>query len=220
MESSNLAVAEKQQPELQYKKKPVYDAVKRIFDIVVSLCALVVLSPLFLVLSVLVFLGDFGNPFFSQERTGKDGKKFKMYKFRSMHKNAELERIDLSEINEADGPLFKLEHDPRITKVGHFIRRTSLDELPQLVNVLKGDMSVIGPRPFVVFEQDECSDYQQQRLIVKPGLSCYAALDMQTKKDFDYWIELDFKYINERSFKTDLKIIFKTIGVMFKGRNV
>lgn len=203
----------------EYIPKPVYDFFKRIFDIVCSLLALVVLSPLLLITAVVIIIDDFGTPFFVQERTGKNSKNFKMYKFRSMRINAEKERSSLLSQNEADGPIFKITDDPRVTKVGKFIRKTSIDELPQLLNILKGDMSIVGPRPLPTYEQAACNEYQQQRLLVKPGLSCYTALDKKSEENFDYWIELDMKYIRERSFFTDIKIIFRTIGVVFGHKN-
>lgn len=203
----------------EFEEKPIYEVCKRVFDVVCSLIALVVLSPLFLIVSVAIIIDDFGNPFFVQERTGKNGKIFRMYKFRSMKINAEKERNSLLSQNEADGPIFKIADDPRVTKVGKFIRKTSIDELPQLVNILKGEMSIIGPRPLPTYEQDACNEYQKQRLLVKPGLSCYTALDKKCEDNFDYWIELDMKYIRERSFFTDIKIIIRTIGVVFGHKN-
>ncbi len=205
---------------VNYTEKPAYDFFKRAFDIVCSLLALIILSPVLLIVSLIIVIDDFGNPIFIQERVGKNSKVFKMYKFRSMRLNAESERNSLLEKNEADGPLFKITEDPRITKVGKFIRKTSIDELPQLLNILKGEMSIIGPRPFVTYEQNACNEYQSQRLLVKPGLSCFAALDRTSHDNFDKWIELDMKYINERSFATDIKIIFKTVGVVFGSNNL
>ena len=202
-----------------YTEKPLYDLVKRIFDLLCSIIGLVILSPIFVIVILAIIIDDFGNPFYVQLRTGKNGKKFKMYKFRSMYKDAEKRRNELLESNEADGPIFKIADDPRVTKVGKFIRKTSIDELPQLINIIKGDMSIIGPRPLPVYEQDACNDYQQQRLLVIPGLSCYTALDKKSEEDFDKWIELDMKYIRERSMLTDIKIIFKTVGVVFKSKN-
>lgn len=203
-----------------FVQKPFYDFFKRIFDIVCSLLALIVLSPVFLVTSAAIMIDDFGNPFFTQKRVGYHQKLFTIIKFRSMEKSAERKRMDLDNLNEADGPVFKITEDPRITRVGKFIRKYSIDELPQLVNVLTGSMSIIGPRPFVVYEQEKFDNYQNRRHLVKPGLSCYAALEGEkVHEDFDYWIELDMKYIRERSFATDLKIIFKTIGVVLKKKN-
>ena len=205
--------------QLCFKKKPVYDFFKRAFDIIASLCALIILSPVFLITAVAIMIDDFGNPFFVQARTGYKGKDFKMFKFRSMYKNSEKKRDDLLSQNEADGPIFKITDDPRVTKVGKFIRKTSIDELPQLLNILIGQMSVIGPRPLPTYEQAACNEYQNQRLLVKPGLSCYTALDKKSEENFDNWIELDMKYIRERSFATDVKIIFQTVLVVFKKGN-
>ena len=143
---------------VEYDDKKVYGFVKRAFDITASLFALIVLSPLFLIVMLLIFVTDPGNPFFVQQRVGKDGKIFNIYKFRSMHKDAEKRKKDLLIHNEADGPTFKIADDPRVTKIGAFIRKTSIDELPQLVNILKGEMSVIGPRPFVPSEQENLPD--------------------------------------------------------------
>ena len=217
--AEEVQTEEKQQTDSVYTPKPVYDFFKRAFDVICSVLALIVLSPLFLIISIVIMIDDFGNPFFVQERTGMNSKNFKMIKFRSMRLNAEKERESLLSQNEADGPIFKIADDPRVTKVGKFIRKTSIDELPQLVNILKGEMSIIGPRPLPTYEQAACNEYQQQRLLVKPGLSCYTALNKNSEDDFDKWIELDMKYIRERSFLTDVKIIFRTIGVVLGHKN-
>lgn len=194
-----------------------YQFVKRSFDIVASLAALIVLSPLFLVVSVWVFLDDpKGSPFFTQTRVGKNGKEFKLYKFRSMVVNAEELLDELIKYNEVDGCVFKIEHDPRITRVGKFIRRTSLDELPQLVNVLKGDMSIVGPRPPLPREVEQYNTYQMQRLAVTPGLTCYwQTAHRRNDIDFDGRVALDLKYIEERSVLLDIKLIFSTFKVIF-----
>lgn len=202
--------------EINYKSKKGYEIVKRIFDIAASLCALIVLSPIFLLTVIAIVLTDFGNPFFVQDRVGKDGKLFRIYKFRSMYKNAEQMRDSLLAQNEADGPTFKITKDPRVTKIGRFIRKTSIDELPQLLNILKGEMSVIGPRPFIPKEQAELSDI---RLLVKPGLSCYWQIGGKNSLTMEEQIALDIKYIEERSIFVDLKIIFKTFTVLFKKDN-
>ena len=204
---------------IEVKPKPVYDFVKRLFDIVVSLICLTVGLPVYLIVALAIVIDDPGNPFYVQMRTGKNGRKFKMYKFRSMYKDAEKRRAELLSQNEADGPIFKIANDPRVTKVGRFIRKTSIDELPQLLNILKGDMTIVGPRPLPTYEQDDCNEYQNQRLLVKPGLTCYTALDKHSEDDFDNWIELDLKYIRERGLLTDLKIIFKTVGVVLTHKN-
>jgi lipopolysaccharide/colanic/teichoic acid biosynthesis glycosyltransferase len=201
-----------------YKKKPVYDAVKRIMDVVCSALAIVALFPLMVLISLIIVVDDFGNPFFTQKRVGKDGIEFWMLKFRSMHKDADKKREDLLEYNEADGPLFKLRNDPRVTPFGKFIRRYSLDELPQLFNVLVGSMAIVGPRPFVPLEQEKFNAYQRQRLLVKQGLSCYWQISGRSDSSFDELIESDLRYIQERGLLTDIKIIIKTIFVVLKSK--
>ena len=195
----------------------IYLFVKRAFDITASLLALVVLSPLFLMISVLVFVDDpKGSPFFVQTRVGKGGREFRFYKFRSMVVNAEKMLDELIKYNEVDGCVFKIEHDPRITRVGRFIRKTSIDELPQLVNVLKGDMSIVGPRPPLPREVAHYNDYQMQRLAVTPGLTCYwQTAHHRNDIDFDGRVALDLKYIEERSVWLDLKLICRTFRVIF-----
>ena len=156
-----------------------------------------------------------GPIFFSQIRVGKNGRKFRFYKFRSMRANAEDMLKDLLKDNEMDGPVFKMANDPRITRVGSFIRKTSLDELAQLVNVLKGDMSIVGPRPPLPREVEQYDAYTFQRLYVTPGLSCYWQIQPHRNElSFEEWVDLDIKYIQERSFITDWKIIFRTVAVM------
>lgn len=204
------------EPDIGYRSKPVYDFFKRLFDIVCSFLALVVLLPVFIVVAVAIMIDDHGSPIFIQERTGKNSKPFRMYKFRSMRLHAEKERESLSEFNEYNDVHFKMTNDPRITRVGAFIRKTSIDELPQLLNVLKGDMSIIGPRPFIPSEQKQLPS---DRLLVKPGLSCYWQITDTQKLSNEEQLELDYKYIRERSAATDIKIIFKTIGVIFGHKN-
>lgn len=201
---------------VEYKEKRGYSFVKRAFDVAASLAALIILSPLLLIVMLLIFVTDPGNPFFVQQRSGKNGKMFNIYKFRSMQKDAEKKKKDLLIHNEADGPTFKIEQDPRVTKIGAFIRKTSIDELPQLINILKGEMSVIGPRPFIPSEQEKLPD---ERLLVKPGLSCYWQIGGKNSLSVEEQLELDFKYIEERSVLTDLKIILKTVAVVFKNDN-
>lgn len=205
--------------EFVYKRKPVYDAVKRVFDIIASFFALIILSPVFLIISIAIMADDFANPFFTQARTGKDGKHFKMIKFRSMYKNAEKKREELLDQNEVTGPIFKMKEDPRVTKIGKVLRKSSLDELPQLINIIKGDMSVVGPRPLLTYEQDGCTEHEANRLKVTPGLTCYWQIQKTEEGDFGFLIEKDFEYIKNRSIITDLKIIFKTVAVVFTHKN-
>lgn len=193
-----------------------YWLLRRVQDVVLSLCALAVLWPVMLVTAIVIMLDSPGNPIFSQDRVGRDGKVFQFYKFRSMVPDAENLLGELLEQNEMMGPAFKMKNDPRITRVGRFIRKTSIDELPQLWNILKGDMSIVGPRPPLPREVQQYDDYQRQRLYVTPGLTCYWQIQPHRNAlTFDEWLELDLKYIQERSFLNDWRIIFKTFGAVF-----
>ena len=199
--------------------KPVYDVCKRIFDLVMSTFALIVLSPVFLIVAIAIKCEDGGSVFYSQTRLTKGGKEFKMFKFRSMCPNAHEMLDQLREQNEMDGPAFKMKNDPRITKIGRFIRKTSIDELPQLMNIIMGDMSIIGPRPPLPEEVAQYTPYQLHRLDVKTGLACYHECQGRSDdKNFDNWVESDLKYIRERSMLTDLKVIFWTIRVVLTGK--
>ena len=199
-------------------KKPIYEFFKRAMDIVCSGLALLVLSPMFLIIAIAV-RSDGGPAFYSQERVGKNGKLFRIYKFRSMCVNADSPEMlaKLAALNEMDGPAFKIKNDPRITKVGRFIRRTSLDELPQLINIFIGDMTIVGPRPPLVSEVAQYTDYQRQRLLVKQGLTCYWQCSGRNNINFEEWVELDLKYIRERSLWTDIKIILMTVPAVLTG---
>lgn len=196
--------------------KPVYECVKRIFDVVFSVIALVVLSPIFLITAIAV-KSDGGPAIYKQIRVGKNGKHFNMYKFRSMCIDAEKRQEELMKYNEVDGPVFKIKSDPRITGVGRFIRKYSIDELPQLINIIKGDMSIVGPRPPLVREVEQYNDYQMQRLLVTPGLTCYWQAYGRSQLSFDDWIHMDMKYIQKRTIGIDLFLIIKTMfAVIFK----
>lgn len=202
------------------KESIFYSVTKRLIDIVGSLCGIILLSPLFLIIAILIKLEDpKGKVFFAQERNGKYPKTFKMYKFRSMVHNAEELLKDLMDRNEQTGPVFKINDDPRITKVGKFIRKTSIDELPQLFNVLKGDMSLVGPRPAIPREVEQYNSYQMQRLAVKPGLTCIWQVSGRNNIGFDEWVEMDIEYIKTRNLWLDIKLIFKTVGVLFGDDN-
>ena len=210
---------ERQQQFTPPAPKPGYEICKRIFDIVMSAMALILLSPLFLITALAVWVQDGGNPIYSQIRLTKGGKPFKMYKFRSMRMDAEALLDELMDSNEMTGPAFKMKNDPRITPVGRFIRKTSLDELPPLLNIIKGDMSIIGPRPPLPREVEQYNEYQLHRLDVKTGLACYhECMGRSDSSDFDEWVASDLKYIRERSFRTDLKVIFMTIKVVLTGK--
>ena len=204
-------------PMIHVKRKPVYSFFKRVFDIFASFIGLIVLFVPLLIVSLIIVIDSPGaSPIYVQERVGKNGRKFKFYKFRSMIPNAEKMLDGLLEQNEMEGPVFKMKNDPRITRFGRFIRKTSIDELPQLLNVLKGDLSLVGPRPPLPREVEMYTEHQYQRLSVIPGLTCY--WQVQPKRNslsFDEWLALDLKYIQKRSFATDIVILFKTVGAVF-----
>ncbi len=199
--------------------KKVYAFIKRIFDLFCSLLGLVVLSPVFLISAIAIKAEDpKGTVIFKQARVGKNGKQFHIYKFRSMCENAEDMLDDLCELNERDGPAFKIENDPRVTKVGAFLRKTCIDELPQLINILNGNMSIVGPRPPLVTEVAQYNDYQMQRLCVTPGLTCIWQIKKGEDTTFDEWIAMDMEYIRNRSVWLDIKLIFMTVAVVLGGK--
>lgn len=200
--------------------KPVYEFFKRAFDIILSVLAVIILSPVFLITAIIIFAQDGGNPFYVSVRHTKNGRPFRMYKFRSMIKNADKMQTELAQKHASanDGPAFKMDNDPRITKIGKFIRKTSIDELPQFFNVIKGDMSIVGPRPPIPDEMNRLSVYQMQRMQIKQGLTCFWQCSGRNNIDFDGRTELDLKYIRERGLATDLKILFKTVGAVVTMR--
>ena len=195
-----------------------YWAVKRFLDMAVSGAAIVVLSPLMLLICAIIYVDDpKGSPIFKQTRLGRHKKPFTMYKFRTMVVDAEARRAELSEMNEKDGPVFKINDDPRITRVGKFLRKTSLDELPQLFNIWKGDMAIVGPRPPLPEEVAQYSRYQEMRLSVTPGLTCiWQIQDRRDAIGFSHWVDMDVGYIGTRSIRQDMAIICKTVLSMFR----
>lgn len=202
-----------------YKKKPIYDFFKRAFDIVSSFLAFVVLLPFFAIITALVFFEDFHNPFYLQERIKKDHKRFKIIKFRSMKPNADKLIDELSDdLKWEYQHNFKIDKDPRITKIGKFIRKTSIDELPQLINILKGDISLIGPRPILEEEIKMYGEYGELLLKVKPGLTGYWQAFSREQISYDNWERqrIELYYITNRSVKLDIKIFFKTIGTVLR----
>lgn len=204
---------------IELNESIVYKYSKRTIDICGAILGLIFLSFLFLIIALAIKIEDPNGPiFFSQTRIGRNGRRFKMYKFRSMVSNAEEILKDLLELNEVSGAMFKLKDDPRVTKVGKFIRKTSIDELPQLWNVLKGDMSLVGPRPPLPREVDEYTDYDLQRLLVLPG--CTGLWQVSGRNDLSFYemVELDLKYIENRSIILDIKIIFKTVIILFNNK--
>ena len=197
----------------------LYETIKRLIDVVFSFIGVLALSPLFIIIAIIIKTTSKGPVLFSQKRVGKNGKEFEMYKFRSMVVNAEELKEKLVAKNEMSGPMFKMKDDPRVTKVGKFIRKTSLDELPQLWNVIKGDMSLVGPRPSLPKEVAEFEEWMYRRLEVKPGLTCYWQVSGRNNIDFEDWMKLDIKYVDERSIWIDIKLIFKTVWVLFGDKN-
>jgi exopolysaccharide biosynthesis polyprenyl glycosylphosphotransferase len=197
---------------------PLGMALKRLFDIAASATALVVLSPLLFGVAVLVKLTSRGPLLFKQERIGLRGRRFYMLKFRSMVENAEALKASLLAANEQSGPVFKIKHDPRITPVGRFLRKYSVDELPQLVNVLRGDMSIVGPRPPLPGEVAQYQGWQRRRLSVRPGLTCMWQVSGRSEISFEQWMLLDMQYIDHWSFARDLGLILRTVPVVLTGR--
>ena len=205
---------------IQPKEGPIYLFFKRAMDIIGSLCGIILLSPLLIIVALAIKIEDpKGSIFFSQKRCGKDNKLFPMYKFRSMVSNAEELLEELMEHNEMDGPVFKIKDDPRITRVGKFIRKTSIDELPQLFNIFMGHMSIVGPRPAIPHEVAEYSHYHKQRLLVKPGLTCIWQVSGRNSIGFEEWMDMDLEYIEKRNLWMDIRLIFKTVGVLFGDEN-
>ena len=195
----------------------IYWVFRRVQDVVLSCLALLVLWPLMLLTALAIIIDSPGaSPIFAQTRVGRDGKEFTFYKFRSMVPNAEEKLAELLKYNEMEGPAFKMKDDPRITRVGRFIRMSSIDELPQLWNILRGEMSIVGPRPALPREVVQYDAYARQRLLITPGLTCYWQIrPYRNRLSFDEWVELDVQYIRDRSFLTDWKIIFATFGAVF-----
>lgn len=196
-----------------------YKFIKRTIDIIGSLFGLIILSPILLIVMAAIKIESRGPVVFAQERVGYKGKRFKMYKFRSMVENAEELKEKLKDQNEMNGPMFKMKNDPRVTRVGRIIRKTSIDEIPQFVNVLKGDMSLVGPRPSLVKEVEEFDDWMLRRLDVKPGLTCYWQVSGRNDINFEEWMKLDIKYIEEQSTLVDIKLILKTVLVLFGDKH-
>ena len=218
---TTTAVVEKPEEldQLVPNKSLIYRFIKRTFDIVVSTIGLVICFPILLVAGIAIKIDDpEGTIFYSQPRIGLNGSTFSCHKLRSMYSNADEVKVALIDQNEMDGPVFKIRNDPRVTKVGRFIRKWSIDEFPQLLNVLKGDMSLVGPRPLPVVEELSCNVYQRQREMVKPGITCYWQVSGRNTMSFAEWIEFDLKYIREQSIWTDLKLLFMTIPAVLSAK--
>ncbi|MGE7683269.1 sugar transferase [Peribacillus simplex] len=213
-ESDHLLTAD------QVNTSLVYLRMKRLIDIIGSLFGLIILSPVFFVVAILIKIEDPKGPvLFKQVRIGKDESEFHMYKFRSMVTDAEERLTDLLNLNQVSGSMFKMKNDPRVTKIGKFIRKTSIDELPQLWNVFKGEMSLVGPRPPLLREVSEYTSYQMQRLLVTPGCTGIWQATARNSVGFKEMVEMDLYYIRNRSILFDLKIIFQTVIVLFGSKN-
>jgi len=193
------------------RESRAYAAMKRLTDIAVALFLLVLFLPIIPVVVILIKLDSPGPIFFKQRRVGKNGKIFNFYKFRSMVSGAENVIGSLRPLSGVDGPVFKIKDDPRITHVGRFLRRSSLDELPQLINVLMGDMSIVGPRPNLPSEVSQYLPWQKRRLEVTPGITCFWQIAGRSHIGFQEWMRLDLEYVRKRSYPTDLKIMLKTV---------
>ncbi len=201
-------------------KNKVYQYLKKIMDIFGASIGLIILSPIFIIIAIFIKLEDpKGAVFFKQLRVGKNGNKFYMYKFRSMVSNAEELLQMLLVQNEASGAMFKMKEDPRVTRIGKFIRKTSIDELPQLFNVLKGNMSLVGPRPPLPREVEQYTAYDKQRLLVNPGCTGLWQVSGRSNLTFQQMVDLDLQYIQSASVHLDIKIILKTVKVMLKSEN-
>jgi exopolysaccharide biosynthesis polyprenyl glycosylphosphotransferase len=204
----------------QIEENRLYLKTKRLVDILFSLCGLFLLIPAFLLIVILIKVEDpKGGILFRQKRVGKNGKEFMMFKFRSMVHNAESLLDNLLQFNETTGAMFKMKEDPRITRVGKVLRKYSLDELPQLFNVLKGDMSLVGPRPPLPREVEQYSNYHYQRLLVIPGCTGLWQVSGRSSLGFEEMVELDLMYISNRTLFYDLKLILQTVKVMFNSKN-
>ncbi len=190
---------------------------KRIADVILSLLLLILLFPIMFLTAIAIKIESKGPILFSQIRSGVNGRKFKLYKFRSMIAGAEMKKKHIEKMNEMDGPVFKIKHDPRITQVGRFIRKFSIDELPQFINVLKGEMSIVGPRPPLPVEVQMYELWQRRRLSLKPGLTCIWQVSGRNNVNFDRWMEMDLEYIDNWSLWMDFKILFKTVFVVLFG---
>jgi lipopolysaccharide/colanic/teichoic acid biosynthesis glycosyltransferase len=193
-------------------------AVKRFMDVIAAGLALIVLSPVFLVITVAILTTSRGGLLYKQERIGQHGEMFRFWKFRSMRANAHEEKSTLWGLNEQDGPIFKIRNDPRVTKVGRILRRFSLDELPQLVHVFTGRMSLVGPRPHLPEEVAAYSPRAQQRLAAKPGITCIWQVSGRSDLDFETWIDLDLEYVHTWNLRQDLLLLAKTVPAVISGR--
>ncbi|MFD0047939.1 sugar transferase [Actinomycetes bacterium NPDC127524] len=216
--NEEVLLAKKQNVIINERKAYLFS--KRCVDFAGSLAGIIILSFLFIVIAIIIKIDDpKGGIFFSQTRIGRSGKEFKMFKFRSMISNAEEKLHEVLLLNEIDGAMFKMKEDPRVTKIGKIIRKTSIDELPQLFNVLRGEMSLVGPRPPLPREVEQYTQYDRQRLLVTPGCTGLWQVSGRNSLGFDEMVELDLAYIKKRSFLMDVKIILRTVLVLFGSKD-
>jgi lipopolysaccharide/colanic/teichoic acid biosynthesis glycosyltransferase len=195
-----------------------YIAGKRLFDLSVGLLAFVFVIPIVPLIALMIKLDSPGPVFYRQDRIGRGGRPFRFYKFRSMYREADRRRTELESRNEQEGPVFKIKADPRITPVGQFLRRSSVDEIPQILNVLRGDMSIVGPRPPLPVEVARYQPWHRRRLDVKPGITCLWQIAGRSQIGFDEWMRLDMEYLRTRSLRTDLAIFLKTLPAVMARR--
>jgi lipopolysaccharide/colanic/teichoic acid biosynthesis glycosyltransferase len=195
-----------------------YIAGKRLFDLCVGLLAFVFVIPIVPLIALMIKLDSPGPVFYRQDRIGRGGRPFRFYKFRSMYREADRRRTELESRNEQEGPVFKIKADPRITPVGQFLRRSSVDEIPQILNVLRGDMSIVGPRPPLPVEVARYQPWHRRRLDVKPGITCLWQIAGRSQIGFDEWMRLDMEYLRTRSLRTDLAIFLKTLPAVMARR--
>jgi lipopolysaccharide/colanic/teichoic acid biosynthesis glycosyltransferase len=198
-------------------RRGLYCGFKRMFDLAFAAGALLLSLPLMVAIALAIRWDSGGPVLFRQRRCGRNGKEFTMLKFRSMRADADQTRLEISHLNECDGPVFKINNDPRFTRVGRILRKYSLDELPQFWNILRGDMSVVGPRPLAESELRTCPSWRDARLRVKPGLTGLWQVSSREKKDFRDWIQLDLRYVREQSLSLDFTILLRTFAVLTRG---
>jgi exopolysaccharide biosynthesis polyprenyl glycosylphosphotransferase len=208
---ANVPPEDERAEEFVIREPMAYRVAKRVFDLLVALAALALLVPIIPLIAVMIKLDTPGPVFFRQQRVGRRGRSFAFYKFRSMFVDADERRKEVEALNEQDGPVFKVRSDPRVTNVGRFLRRSSLDEIPQIFNVVKGEMSIVGPRPPLPSEVLRYQPWHRRRLEVKPGITCLWQISGRSHLSFNEWMRLDMEYLKQRSLRTDLVIFFKTI---------
>lgn len=198
-------------------KETVGLKLKSAIDFLFSFTVIILVSPMLLIIAIAIWIEDGGSVFFIQERVGLNGRRFLIFKFRSMVAGAKARKISLPGRNEQIGPVFKIINDTRVTRVGRFLRKTYFDELPQFFNVLRGEMSVVGPRPLIPSEAENYQQWQKRRLAIKPGITCTRQVSGRNNINFSEWVRLDLEYIDNRSLARDAVLIFKTIKVILKG---